>query len=139
MAASHRKSTPLPNAQAFVVCREILEDSHKREFVLIGPLSVIVAGAFPFLARLSIYAHLTCGHSDYDVALRLIDNEDRALWEWKAPQAIRLLNPLDQHRLVLYDAELPFSMPGRHDLLLLANGEELARHALHVVTPVKPE
>src|SRR5436309_912080 len=37
MAESPRRHAPLPLAQAFVVCREILEDRRTGDFALIGP------------------------------------------------------------------------------------------------------
>jgi hypothetical protein len=134
MAASRRQAAPLPLAQSFVICREILEDCRSHEFVLIGPLSALRATDFPVAVRWSIYANLTCGHGDYELALRLHDTEDRLLWEWLSPEPITLATPLEQHEFTLYDAILEFPEPGRYDLLLLANGEELSRHALHVVT-----
>jgi hypothetical protein len=121
-------------AQAFVVCREILEDCRSHEFVLIGPLSALGAPGFPYTARVSIYAHLTCGHGDYEVALEVRDAEESALWQWRCPGSIRLPSPLEQHRFTLYDAILEFPESGRYDLVLLVNGEELARHALHVIS-----
>jgi hypothetical protein len=123
---------PLPLAQSFVVCREILEDCRSHEFVLIGPLSSLGAAAFPHTARLSIYAHFTGGHGDYEVVLQLRDTEESPRWEWRCPQPIRLPDPLMDQRFTLYDAILEFPKPGRYDLLMLANGKELARHALRV-------
>jgi hypothetical protein len=38
-----------------------------------------------------------------------------------------------QQRVTLYDAVLGFPRTGRYFLVLLANGEELARHALQVL------
>jgi hypothetical protein len=134
MASLPPARPPLPLAQSFVVCREIFEDCRSHEFVLIGPFSALGAPAFPFTARLSIYAHLSCGHGNYKVTLQLRDTEESSLWEWRCPDPISLLNPLKQQRFTLYDAILEFPEPGRYDLLLLVNGEELARHAIQVHT-----
>ena len=54
------------------------------------------------------------------------------------PRPIRLANPLAQRRVTLYDAVLGFPRPGRYFLVLLAKGEELARHALQV-RPIPPQ
>jgi hypothetical protein len=123
---------PLPSAQAFVVCREIFENSRTHEFALIGPFSGLTLPAFPTAYRLSVYAHLTSGHGVYDVALQLRDAEEDVLWEWSCPEPIPLTDPLKSHRFTLYDAVLEFPEPGRYHLVLTANGEDLARHALQV-------
>ncbi len=133
MPISRMRAAAPPLAQSFVVCREIIEDCRSHEFVLIGPFTAIIAPQFPLAARLSVYAHLTCGHGEYDMALQLWDTEDRALWQWQSPTPIRLSSPLDQHRFSLYDAVLKFPAAGRYDLQLLANGQEVARHALHIM------
>jgi hypothetical protein len=132
MNESQRRIAP-PLAQAFVVCREIVEDCRSHDFVLIAPFSALQAPKFPFAYRLSIYAHLTCGHGSYALTLQLRDGDDQQLWVWDCPKPIRLDNPLVQHRFTLYDAVLEFPEPGRYDLVMLANGAEVARHALHVL------
>jgi hypothetical protein len=124
--------TPSPIAQAFVVCREIIEDCRSHDFVLIAPFGAVAAPTFPAAFRMSVYAYLTCGHGVYALALQLRDSEDQVQWAWGTPQPIRLENPLMREQFTLYDAVLPFPEPGRYDLVLLANGAELARHALHV-------
>jgi hypothetical protein len=130
MSEPQRRIT-LPLAQAFVVCREIFEDCRSHEFVLIAPFSGLSMSAFPANFRMSIYAHLTCGHGSYALALQLRDAGDRATWLWDCPKPILLDNPLSQHRFTLHDARITFPEPGRYDLVLLTNGEEVARHALH--------
>ena len=125
------RMAPLPIAQAFVVCRDIIEDCRSHDFVLIAPFCAVQAVEFPGSFRMSIYAHLTCGHGSYAIALQLRNGADEVLWAWDCPRAIRLESPLAQHRFTLYDAVLKFPEPGRYDLVMFANGAELARHALH--------
>jgi hypothetical protein len=131
MNEPQHRMPPLPLAQAFVVCRDIIEDCRSHDFVLIAPFSAAHAVSFPCSFRMSIYAHLTCGHGTYALRLELRNGDDQVLWAWDCPQAIRLDNPLAQHRFTLYDAVLEFPEPGKYDLVMLANGAELARHALH--------
>jgi hypothetical protein len=131
MKESQRRTVELPVAPAFVVCREIIEDCRSHDFVLIGPFSGLNALTFPLVFRMSIYAHLTSGQGVYEVALQLRDMEETVVWEWCSPKPIHLVSPLEQHRFALNDALLDFPEPGRYDLVLLANGQVLARHALH--------
>jgi len=123
---------PLPMAQAFVVCREIFEDCRSHDVILVAPFSGLTLPAYPGPLRLSVYAHLTGGHGVYQMALELRDGDDQVAWRWQAPVPLRYDEPLRSHRLVLYDAILHIPGPGRYDLVLLANGEDLAHHALEV-------
>jgi hypothetical protein len=134
MNESQRRIAP-PLAQAFVVCREIVEDCRTHDFVLIAPFSALQPPGFPVACRLSIYAHLTGGHGSYAITLQLRDCDDTQVWVWDCPKPIRLDDPLAQHRFTLYDAVLEFPEPGRYDLVMLANGAEVARHALHLLNP----
>jgi hypothetical protein len=131
MSESQRRLM-FPRAQSFVVCREIIEDCRSHEFVLIAPFGALAFPAFPVAFRMSIYAYLTCGHGTYALALQLRDSDDEVRWSWDCPEPIQLENPLERHEFTLYDAVVPFPQPGRYDLMFLANGEELARHVLHV-------
>jgi hypothetical protein len=53
---------PAPQAQAFVVCREIREQSDPYEVVLLGPKCHVPIPTFPAEIELSVYAHITGGH-----------------------------------------------------------------------------
>jgi len=127
-----RPNPPLPLAQAFVVCREIYEDRRTGEHLLIGPFNGIGLNFFPAGFRMSLYAHLTGGHGIYQLALELRDMDGEAIWQWQWPEPTRYDHPLEPHRVVLHDLVLPFPRPGRYDLVLRANGEDLASHALQV-------
>src|SRR5262245_39331107 len=130
MPGPEHRRPPLPLAQAFVVCREIFEDCRSHEFILVGPFSGLPLPHFPAKARLSVYAHLTGGHGVYQMALELRDSEEQVVWQWQAPTPLRHDEPLQSYRWTLYDAILEFPCPGRYDLVMLANGEDLARHVL---------
>jgi hypothetical protein len=126
------RKLPPPHAQAFLTCRQIYEDSRTREAILVGPFSGIRLSIFPSLFRMSLYAHLTGGHGTYRLALSLRDDEDEAAWGWEWPQPIEHNDPLEPYRVILHDALIGFPRPGRFALVLLANGEEVARHTLQV-------
>jgi hypothetical protein len=49
---------PAPQAQAFVVCRGIREQSDPYEVVLLGPKCHVPIPTFPAEVELSVYAHL---------------------------------------------------------------------------------
>ena len=134
MSETRRGVLPLPLAQSFVVCREIIEDCRTHDFVLIAPLSCVYLPKFPNAIRVGIYTHLTCGHGDYDTVIQMRGGDEEVLWEWRCPKKVHLPDPLSQHHLTLYDAILEFPHPGRYHLVLLTNEEVITRHAL-VVKP----
>jgi hypothetical protein len=119
--------------QAFLVCREIYESP--RDVVLVGPSSGVTAPAYPVSSRFSVYAHLTDAHGRYQLSLRLVDGDDQVTWEWTVPGLIEEGDPLAPHRVVLHDLVLDFPHPGRYDLVMAANGEDLAHHALWARLP----
>jgi hypothetical protein len=62
----------------------------------------------------------------------LRDADLGGVWGWQWPQPIRHPDPVEPAHVVLHDATPEFPRPGRYDLVLLANGEEVARHGLEV-------
>jgi hypothetical protein len=62
----------------------------------------------------------------------LRDDDLEVVWSWQWPEPLRHQDPLEPHHVILHGAVLEFPRPGRYDLLLLADGEEVARHGLQV-------
>jgi hypothetical protein len=121
---------PQPLVQAFVVCREMYESPQSHEFVLVAPLSRVVLPTFPARTVLSVYAHITDARGRYTIGLRLVDDEGETVWEWLNGPTVQQADPLMPHRVVLYDVAIDFPRLGRYDLVMLANGEPLASHAI---------
>jgi hypothetical protein len=106
------------------------ESPQSHEFVLVAPLSRVVVSAFPAGTHLSIYAHITDARGRYTIGLRLVNDEGETVWEWLNGPVVQQADPLLPHRVGLYDVALDFPRPGRYDLVMLANGEQLASHAI---------
>jgi hypothetical protein len=62
---------PVPQAHAFVVCREVWHNPRTNEFMIAGPVSHVPVPQFPASIRLSVYAHFTGGHGTYPMAFQL--------------------------------------------------------------------
>jgi hypothetical protein len=114
--------------QAFVVCREIYEARKSRDLVLVAPFSGVTLLRYPAPLQFSVYAHLTAARGRYAMSLHLEDPEGRLVWGWDLPNPVEEANPLLSHRIALYDLVVEFPRPGRYNLLILANGDELAQH-----------
>jgi hypothetical protein len=118
--------------QAFLVCRKVYEDRYSRGFVLVEPAHSVALPAFPAGCCLSLYVHLVGGHGVYALALELRNTAGEQVWRYQWPEPIRYTDPLVPCRVALHDVVIPFPAPGRYDLVLVANGEDLAHHALEV-------
>ena len=79
---------------------------------------------------MSLYANLTGGRGTYRLAFRLLDDEDEVPWGYAWPEPVEYHDPLEPYRVLQHDALVEFPRPGRFHLVLFANGEEVARHAL---------
>jgi hypothetical protein len=123
---------PTPRAQSFVVCEAIYEDRRTHKCILVAPFGGLSLSRFPTGFALSLYADLCGGHGSYALALELRDEELEVVWDWRWPEPIHHTNPLEPHHVILHGAVLEFPGPGRYDLVLLANGEEIAHHGLQV-------
>jgi hypothetical protein len=124
---------PPPRAQSFVVCRAIYEDRRTGECLLIGPFGGIALHFFPAGFRFSLYADICGGHGPFELALELRDQDLATVWNWRWPQPFHHANPLEPRHVILHDVVVEFPRPGRYDLVLLANGEDITQHTLEVV------
>ncbi len=127
------QKAPPPRVQSFVVCETIYEDKSTQKCILVAPFGGLTLSLFPSAFRLSIYADLCSGHGAYELALELRNHDFEAVWGWRWPEPILYNNPLEPHHVILRNAVLEIPQPGRYDLVLLANGEEIAHHTLEVV------
>jgi hypothetical protein len=124
---------PQPFTQAFVVCREIFEDTHSGDYILFAPRSAFRLPQFPGSIRFAVYAHLTELHGKYSLELRLEDSQGDTLWDVRADPPVKHDDPLMPHRFAFRDLSINIAAPGRYDLLLMTEGMEIARHPLWVV------
>jgi hypothetical protein len=126
----HRLPTPL--AQAFVVCREIYQDRRSNEFLLIRPFNRVAFRSFPARCPLAIYAHITGGHGHYQVELHLRDSEGRTVWARRWDEPLEHPDPVEPQQIAFWELVVDFPRTGRYDLVLVANGEDVASQGLWV-------
>ena len=119
-------------AQAFVACREIIQDQYTSTFLLVGPFQEIALDTFPAQFCLSLYVELLgeTGTDGLDVQLR--DGDGQVVWQEPWPESPGAAEPGMAVPSALDDVTVPFPRPGRYDLVLRAKGQELAYYILHV-------
>ncbi len=136
MSQPQPRKPPPPLAQALVLCREVFEDRFNHEVILVGPLTHLpAAGPFPQPVTLAIFTHLTDGHGRYELDLEVRDADDNSIWRWHVPDPLVLENPFRSHHFTVRNIRPQVPRPGRYHVVLLANGDEVARHALQVGAP----
>ncbi len=120
---------PVPQAQAFVICRRIIADGRTGDYLLLGPISRIALPrtSFPTQLRASVYVQISSGHGHYELSMTLHDAEGELVWSWVPPGGVDHSNPLSSHQCAFYDLLLPLPHPGKFDLTLHASGQEIAR------------
>jgi hypothetical protein len=126
------RDLPPPLAQAFVICRQIYEDARTHEFILIDPLNRLVLPVTPTHVTVSLYGHLSGGRGLYQMHVQLKDSDDEEAWAWTVPTKVDIPDPLEPHQIALYDLSVKIPRPGKYDLILFANGHEIARQSLLV-------
>ena len=122
---------PHPPVQAFLLCNEILHDARTDQFVLVGPVTYVPATEFPVGVRLSVYLQVTGGHGRYALEFELRDCDGETYWRWQ-PGGLEHPDPVFPHKVAFHDLVLDIPQAGRYDLVLRANGEDLASQGLWV-------
>jgi hypothetical protein len=125
-----KNTPPLPICKAFLVCRRVDEDRKIQDTVLIGLPRALHAYHYPCGASLGMFARCTSAHGDYRIEVQLQTPEGEIVWRDGPPQPWKLANPLE-----MYDLKLNFNVVfpgvGVYDIVLVANGEEVARQTFH--------
>jgi hypothetical protein len=89
------------------------------------------AAAFPITAQLEVFTRWTSAHGKYRVTLRLQDLTGNMVSQMVLPPESDIPNPLQAFDLILGHCHLEFPEPGKYDLVMLANDEEITRDAFY--------
>ena len=128
---------PVPVCRSILVCQQILQDARTQSTSLIGLIQNIRCPQFPSVGQVSVFSRWINGHGQYNLELHLRDAEDNVVWKQVFPQPCNMPDPLQPCDLTFFDLPIHLPGPGKFDLVLVANGEEVGRHSL-LVHHVKP-
>jgi hypothetical protein len=121
---------PAPQAQAFVVCRQITHDPHTGEIVIVGPVSHVPITDCPAVIVLAVYAHATGSHGTYRLAFELRDADGDTVWRWQPVDPLHHADPLTPMQVTFNELRVLVEEPERYDLVLLAGDEDIATQPL---------
>jgi hypothetical protein len=118
---------PAPVCKAFLVSRKVDTDPRTRETFIVGLCSSFQHHHFPAGMSVGIFGRLTSAHGHYHIEVQLQTPEGEVVWKDGPPVPWPMPDPLHTYDVKL-NVCVAFPQPGTYDLVLLANGEELARH-----------
>jgi hypothetical protein len=122
---------PTPVVRSLLACREVANGPNG-EMILIAPLSVTSASRFPASLGVQVYAQITSMRGEYLPALQVRDGDDQVVWSLVMDHPMMVQDPLEVHHVPFrgYEAWLP--RPGRYEVVLLMNDDEVARYPFTV-------
>jgi hypothetical protein len=121
------RKLPTPVCQNLVVCRQIILDQFAKEYYLLGVLHGVTSLDFPTVATVSIYAECKAVLGSYNLELQLQDLDGVIHWRHTFDVPLVCRDPLLVGIIPLHQERIYFPKPGKYDLILLANGEEMRR------------
>lgn len=124
------RQPPLPVCRCFVLCRQLFHDPIRQDYALISPVHQIFSPYFPVTEHLAIFARWTNAHGAYRIGFQLrgLDGEVLSGAQWDAP--FETHDPLETWLLPLPPIPVRFPSPGRYEVALLANGQDVATDLL---------
>jgi len=128
---------PVPVCKCLLLCRRIITDAQTGELLLLGPTPEVHGVVFPMNVDLAVFARWTGVQGSYIVELQLQDLEGKVLWHHREETALENYDPLKVCNLTLHRMRIFFSRPGKFEIVMLANGVEVARDVFfaHMLSP----
>jgi len=126
---------PVPLCKAFLPCKQLLMSKNGVDTALMGLPRSFTHHVFPAATPLGFFARLSSAHGEYQVEVQLVSMDGEVVWRDGPPEPLKMDDPLK-----LYDVRMKTCVaipkPGQYDLVLMTNGEEVARQpfAAHLAT-----
>jgi hypothetical protein len=129
------KTAPSPVSKAFLVCDKIVTENGRTS--LLNLADAVVSRFFPAAHLLGIYSRWGSAHGDYEVEVQLQTPDEKVVWRGGPPEKRSMPDALRYYDMNL-NLNVVFPEPGTYDLVLLANGEEIARQKINARVKSKP-
>jgi hypothetical protein len=123
---------PTPICKCFVVCKRIFVDPERQAYTLVEPTHQLFPERLPMIQELAIFARWTNSHGAYEVEVQLRNLEGDVSWSVKLNEPFKTAEPLQVWMLPLRNLRIPFRKPGKYEIALLANGQEVAVDGIQV-------
>jgi hypothetical protein len=97
----------------------------------------VFAPEYPMTFDLSAFCRWTNAHGSYRMELQLRTLDGDIVWRHKLERPFEANDPLQVTMVTLRHERIHFPLPGKYEIALLANEEEVASEAIvaHLVSP----
>jgi hypothetical protein len=131
----HGPPTADPRLQGVPGLQAVFPGRTHQECVQVSPLHQTFAPRYPVVQDLAFFARWSNAHGSYRVELQLRDLAGGVLWRDE------MADPLQVVPLTLRHRHVRFPAPGKYEVALLANGQEVAADVFlaHLVEPPHAE
>ncbi len=123
-----RSGKPPPHCKALLLCRKTSEDATTGELTLHHLVETLYCTGFPGRAwPFNVFAQLYDGIGGYELEVRVHDLVDGAIIAHGTLRNLEFPERLAKMDLVVPIQSMHLPHPGRYELVIFANGHELAR------------
>ena len=121
---------PTPVCKCFVLCRQVFIDTVRQDYTLVSPIHQVFAPSYPIKEDLSVFARWTNAHGSYEVQVQLRSLDGEVLWGVKMEAPFETHDPLQVWIVPLLHLPFAIPAPGKYEVAMLANGQEVASDVL---------
>jgi hypothetical protein len=121
---------PIPVCKCFVFCRQIFVDAVRQDYTLVCPVHQVFASRYPVTEDLSVFARWSNAHGAYAVEVQLRSLDGDVLWRQEMECPFEARDPLQVWIVPLPHLSIRIPEPGKYEVVLLANGQEVASDVL---------
>ncbi len=126
--------TPVPKANAMLVCDYVLTEQGTHKKSLIGIFENIQAARFPCVHHsLSVYIKLTDAQGSFRFRLELVElKTNTVIGQNEVPKDVAIESPLATHELVFHLRSIAFPNPGEYEFRIFANNAVFGQKSFFV-------
>jgi hypothetical protein len=121
---------PTPVCKCFLLCRQIFIDPERQEYTLVSPVHQVFSARYPLVADLSVFARWANSHGAYEVGVQLRSIDGEVVWQRTLERPFEARDPLQVWILSLTHFSFVIPEPGKYEVVLLADGQEVASDVL---------
>jgi hypothetical protein len=130
---------PTPVCKCFVLCRGLFVDPARQDYTIVSPVHQVFSSHYPLTEDFSVFARWTNAHGSYAVEVQLRTLEGDVLCSCKLESPFEAHDPLQIWMIPVHHLPIQIPRPGKYEVALLANGQEVASDTLlaHKVRPAE--
>lgn len=122
----------IPTVIGLLVCEQAIVEAQTYNVTLVNCFTFRKIESFPSeRQRFSVFALLTDGQGDIELTL-VIEGLDQGEEVYRESRPLRFPGPLKEVRFLFRVTTCSFPVAGRYDVILFAEGHELARHRIDI-------